>query len=48
MLGVLSAVSLRDSVYAFYALSVALMGLSQAAMTGIGGLHLWPRSAVVE
>ena len=26
----------------FYALSVALMGLSQAAMTGIGGLHLWP------
>ena len=43
MLGVLSAVSLRDSAYAFYALSVALMGLSQAAMTGIGGLHLWPR-----
>ena len=42
MLGVLSAVSLRDSAYAFYALSVALMGLSQAAMTGIGGLHLWP------
>jgi GGDEF domain-containing protein len=42
MLGVLSAISLRDSAYAFYALSVALMGLSQAAMTGIGGLHLWP------
>ena len=42
MLGVLSAVSLRDSAYAIYALSVALMGLSQAAMTGIGGLHLWP------
>ncbi|HSV34882.1 MAG TPA: 7TM diverse intracellular signaling domain-containing protein [Ramlibacter sp.] len=40
--GVLSAVSLRDSAYGFYALSVALMGLSQAAMTGIGGLHLWP------
>jgi GGDEF domain-containing protein len=43
MLGVLSAISLRDSAYAFYALSVALMGLSQAAMTGIGGLHLWPQ-----
>ncbi len=43
MLSVLSAVSLRDSAYAYYALSVALMGLSQAAMTGIGGLHLWPR-----
>ena len=42
MLGVLSAISLRDSAYGFYALSVALMGLGQAAMTGIGGLHLWP------
>lgn len=40
--GVLSALSLRDSAYGFYALSVALMGLAQAAMTGIGGLHLWP------
>jgi two-component system, sensor histidine kinase LadS len=40
--GVLSAVSLRDSAYGFYALSVALMALAQAAMTGIGGLHLWP------
>lgn len=41
-IGVLSAVSLRDSAYGLYALSVALMGLAQAAMTGIGGLHLWP------
>jgi GGDEF domain-containing protein len=40
--GALSAASLRDSAYGFYALSVALMGLAQAAMTGIGGLHLWP------
>jgi GGDEF domain-containing protein len=44
VVGVLSAVSLRDSAYGFYGLSVALMGLSQAAMTGIGGLHLWPQS----
>ncbi len=41
-LGVLSAISLRDSAYGVYALSVALMALAQAAMTGIGGLHLWP------
>ncbi|MRD47577.1 diguanylate cyclase [Caenimonas koreensis DSM 17982] len=38
----LSAISLRDRAYAFYALSVALMAFSQAALTGIGGLHLWP------
>ena len=41
-LGALSAVSLRDSAYGLYALTVGLMALSQAAMTGIGGLHLWP------
>jgi GGDEF domain-containing protein len=45
MLGVLSALSLRDAAYGFYALSVALMGLAQAAMTGIAGLHLWPHLA---
>lgn len=43
-LAALSAISLRDPAYGLYALSVALMGLAQAAMTGIGGLHLWPRS----
>jgi two-component system, sensor histidine kinase LadS len=42
LLAVLSGISLRDSAYGFYALSVALMGLAQAAMTGIGGLQLWP------
>jgi two-component system, sensor histidine kinase LadS len=42
LLGLLSAVSLRDPAYGFYALSVALMGLAQASMTGIAGLHLWP------
>jgi GGDEF domain-containing protein len=45
VLATLSAVSLRDTAYGFYALSVALMALSQAAMTGIGGLHLWPHLA---
>lgn len=42
LLGLMSAVSLRDPAYGFYALSVALMGLAQACMTGIAGLHLWP------
>ncbi len=38
----LSAVSLRDPAYGFYALSALLMGLTQASATGIAGLHLWP------
>ena len=42
MLALLSAVSLRDSTYAYYSISVALMGLTQASLTGIAGLHLWP------
>ena len=45
ILAALSAASLRDAAYGFYALSVALLALSQAALTGIGGLHLWPRFA---
>ncbi len=40
----LSALSLRDPAYGFYAASVALMGLTQATATGIAGLHLWPNS----
>ncbi len=41
-LSILSAVSLRDTSYALYALAVALMALTQACLTGIAGLHLWP------
>lgn len=41
-LATLSAVSLRDAAYGWYAASVTLMGLSQGAITGIAGLHLWP------
>ena len=44
VISALSALSLRDPAYGFYALSVLLMGLSQAALTGIGGLHIWPNS----
>ena len=43
ILGVLSAATLRDSAFGWYALSVALMALTQASLTGIAGLHLWPR-----
>lgn len=43
-LAVLSAISLRDICYALYAISVTLMALTQASLTGIAGLHLWPRS----
>ena len=42
IVSVLSSVSLRDPAYGFYALSAALMGLTQASATGIAGLHLWP------
>ncbi|MES2938844.1 MAG: 7TM diverse intracellular signaling domain-containing protein [Pseudomonadota bacterium] len=45
-MSVLSALSLRDEAYGLYGLSVALTALSQACLTGIAGLHLWPRSAV--
>lgn len=38
----LGALSLRDTAYGFYALCVTLLGLTQATVTGIGGLHLWP------
>ncbi|MES2362995.1 MAG: 7TM diverse intracellular signaling domain-containing protein [Pseudomonadota bacterium] len=42
VVSVLGALSLRDSAYGFYALCVTLMGLTQATVTGIAGLHLWP------
>ncbi len=44
-MAVLSALTLRDEAYGLFGLSVALMGLSQACLTGIAGLHLWPRAA---
>jgi GGDEF domain-containing protein len=42
MLALLSAFSLRDPAYGLYGLAVALMTLTQASMTGLAGLHLWP------
>ncbi len=41
----ISAISLRDHAYGWYALSVTLMALTQATLTGIAGLHLWPDTA---
>ncbi|MGE4243763.1 7TM diverse intracellular signaling domain-containing protein [Ramlibacter sp.] len=38
----LGAVSLRDETYAWFGLAVVMMGLTQASLTGIAGLHLWP------
>ncbi|MCC2673487.1 MAG: diguanylate cyclase [Ramlibacter sp.] len=42
LLAAVGAVTLRDRAYSLYALSVVLMGATQAAMTGLGGAHLWP------
>jgi two-component system, sensor histidine kinase LadS len=42
VLAVLGAATLRDHAYALYGFSVVLMGLTQATMTGLAGLHLWP------
>lgn len=42
IVSLLSAISLRDTAYGLYALCVTLMGLTQATLTGIAGLHLWP------
>lgn len=41
----LSAVSLRDTTYGWYATLVTLLGLTQTTFIGVGGLHLWPHWA---
>ncbi|MDB5858421.1 MAG: diguanylate cyclase domain [Ramlibacter sp.] len=41
VMAVLSAISLKDLGFALYAATVLTMTLTQAALTGIGGLHLW-------
>ncbi|HEY1231221.1 MAG TPA: 7TM diverse intracellular signaling domain-containing protein, partial [Ramlibacter sp.] len=42
VLAAATGIWLRDAVFGWYALAVTLMGLSQAAVTGVAGLHLWP------
>ena len=40
----LGALSLRDTAHGWFALSVVLLGLTMATITGIGGLHMWRAS----
>lgn len=42
--GIAGGLWLRDRVYVYYALCAALVGLLQAAMTGVAGLYFWPES----
>lgn len=42
LLAVVGMATLRDPAFGIYALSVVLMGLTQATTTGLAGLHLWP------
>lgn len=42
--GLAGVVLLRDRAYIYYAICSALVGLTQAAITGVAALHLWPDS----
>ena len=42
LVGLGAGLWLRDRVYLYYGLCAALVGLTQAAITGIAGLYLWP------
>lgn len=42
VVGVVGGFWLRDRAYFYYAACSVLIGLTQAAITGVGGLHLWP------
>jgi GGDEF domain-containing protein len=44
LLAAAAALALRDAAFGWYALSVTLMGLFQASLTGVAGLHLWSGS----
>ncbi|MDP3169272.1 MAG: 7TM diverse intracellular signaling domain-containing protein, partial [Polaromonas sp.] len=44
VVGLAGVVVLRDRAYLYYAVCSALVGLTQAAITGVAALHLWPES----
>ena len=44
LIGLVGLVWLRDSAYLFAAACAALVGLTQTAISGFGGLYLWPDS----
>jgi two-component system, sensor histidine kinase LadS len=41
IVAVVGAITLREHIYVLYAASAVLIALTQAAVTGIAGLHLW-------
>lgn len=45
VLAVATGIWLRDPAFAWYGLAVSLIGLAQASVTGVAGLHLWPTHA---
>ena len=45
LVGVAGLLWLRDSAYFFYGLCAVLIGLTQAASSGVAGLLLWPNAA---
>lgn len=45
LLAIIGAATLRDPAYTLYAASAVLMALTQACLTGLAGLHLWPHWA---
>lgn len=45
LLAIVGALWLRDTAYSLLAVSVALMGITQASLTGMAGLQLWPHWA---
>lgn len=45
VLAAITGVWLRDTAFVWYGLAVSFLGLSQAAITGVAGLHLWPTLA---
>jgi GGDEF domain-containing protein len=44
VVGLLGMVWLRDRAYLYYGICSALVGLTQATVTGVAALHLWPDS----
>ena len=44
VVGLLGMLWLRDRAYLYYGICSALVGLTQATVTGVAALHLWPNS----
>lgn len=42
VVGLAGVILLKDRAYLYYAICSALVGLTQAAITGVAALHLWP------